>query len=75
MNISIKGKKMKNTQQVNSKNTTRKRKPSLLDPFLEDIKYYVELGVTVPNITKIVNVKTPVKLSSTAYRHFIETRL
>ena len=55
--------------------TARKRKSSILDPFAEDIKYYVQLGVTVPNIAKIMNEKTPVKLSNTAYRHFIETRL
>ena len=53
----------------------RKRKPSLLDPFTEDIRYYVQLGVTVPNIARIMNEKTPVRLSNTAYRHFIHTKL
>lgn len=53
----------------------KKRKPSILDSFAEDIRYYVQLGVTVPNITRIMNEKTPIKLSDTAYRHFIETRL
>jgi len=53
----------------------KKRKSSILDPFAEDIRYYVNLGITVPNITKLMNEKTPVRLSITAYRHFIETRL
>jgi len=53
----------------------RKQKPSLLDPFRDEIKYYYDLGVTIPNITRIMNEKTPVKMSSTAYRHFIKTKL
>ena len=56
-------------------NKDRKQKPSILDPFLNDIKYYYDLGINTVSISKIMNEKTPIRLSVNAYRHFIETRL
>jgi len=53
----------------------KKRKPSILDPFTQDIKYYYDLGVSISSIRKIINEKTPIKLTSNAYQNFINTRL
>ena len=50
----------------------RKPKKSILDPYKDRIEYLVKLGITVPNITKLMNEEVPVKLSETAYRHFIQ---
>ena len=55
----------------------KKRKPkgSILDPFFSDIKYYYDLGLNVIAITKLMNTKKPISMSSTAYRHFIKTKI
>ncbi len=53
----------------------RKQKKSILDPFKDEIEYYVGIGITVPNITKLINEKAPIRLSETTYRHFIKSKL
>jgi len=53
----------------------KKQKKSILDPFYAEIKYYHDLGVTVPNIARIMNEKTPVKLDTSTYRYFIKNKL
>lgn len=50
----------------------RKQKKSILDPYKNRIEYLVKLGITVPNIKRLMNEEVPIKLSETAYRHFIQ---
>jgi hypothetical protein len=54
---------------------TKKRKKSILDDYIDEIRYYKKLGINTTAIARLVNEKTPVKLGMTAYRHFIETRV
>jgi len=54
---------------------TKKRKKSILDDFIDEIRYYYKLGINTVAISKLMNEKTPIKLSTNAYRHFIDTRL
>jgi len=60
---------------ISTNKKERKQKKSILDPFYSEIKYYYDLGVTVPNIARILNEKTPVKLDTSTYRHFIKNKL
>jgi len=53
----------------------RKQKKSILDPFKNEVEYLYNIGVTLPNIARIVNQKTPIELTTTAYRNFIQTRI
>jgi hypothetical protein len=53
----------------------RKQKKSILDPFKNDIEYLISIGITVPNIAKIMNEKTPIRLVEQTYRKYIKTRL
>ncbi len=53
----------------------RKQKKSILDPYFNEIKYYVSIGITVSNIAKLINEKAPVKLTVENYRNFIKKRL
>ncbi len=74
MNID-KDKVLKNKEKEMKDKKERKLKKSILDPFKDEIKYLVDLEITVPNIAKLMNEKTPIKLVEQTYRKYIKTRL
>jgi len=53
-----------------SKNKTR-----VLDPFKDEIKEYIDLGLTQTNILKIINSKLEKHISLTSLRYFIENNV
>jgi len=53
----------------------RKPKPSILDPYINEIKELYELGVTVTKIKDKINAISPIELSINAYHNFIKTRI
>jgi len=50
-----------------------KNKNRILDPFKDEIKQYLEIGLTQTNILKIINSKLEKKISLTSLRYFIST--
>jgi len=50
-----------------------KNKNRVLDPFKDEIKQYLEIGLTQTNILKIINSKLEKKISLTSLRYFIST--
>jgi hypothetical protein len=58
------------------KTEKRKTKPSILDMHADEIKQLVTIGVSVPNITKIINSKLPefVHFSEAGIRSYIKRR-
>lgn len=67
---------MKNTEMKNNDTQKiKKQKGSILDPYYKEIKYYYDLGVSISSISKIINDKTPVKMNSNTYAHFINKKI
>jgi len=54
---------------------TKKRKKSILDNYIDEIRYYRNLGLNIRAIQILINEKTPIKLSDSAYRNFIKHRV
>ncbi|MEA2091833.1 MAG: recombinase family protein, partial [Campylobacterota bacterium] len=50
-----------------------KNKSRVLDPFIDEIKKYLEMGLMQTNILKIINSQLDKKVSLTALRYFIST--
>jgi len=50
-----------------------KNKKRVLDPFKDEIKKYLEIGLMQTNILKIINSKLEKKISLTSLRYFIST--
>ena len=64
---------MENTKNIQKK----KKRKSILDPYYNEINELVILGITPPNITKIINNKLSgeKQLTEAGYRKYIKTKL
>ncbi len=72
---SKKSKNVRKTKDSISKN--RKPKPSVLDFFKTEIQELIAIGVTVPNIAKIVNQKLPdgIKMSNSSFYYWLNKQV
>ncbi len=57
------------------KRMQRKPKPSILDPYYDEIKELYEFGLAVTKIRDKINDKLPIKLTRGAYHHFIHNKI
>ena len=64
-----------NDIQQEEKEMKRKPKPSILDPYFEEIKELYEFGLAVTKIRDKINVKLPIELTRGAYHHFIHNKI
>lgn len=60
---------------IDENNVQKRKKPSILDPYFNEIKYYYDLGISIASIRKIINERAPIRLSRNAYVHFIKNNL
>jgi septation ring formation regulator EzrA len=56
--------------------TKKRGKPSLLDMYEEDMKQLAAIGVTIPNIAKIINDKLPehMRFSEAGVRSYVKRK-
>jgi len=53
----------------------RKQRKSILDDYIDEIKYYVNIGINTSSISRLMNNKINRNLSINSYRNFIISRL
>jgi len=53
----------------------RKPKPSILDPYFDEIKELYEFGLAITKIRDKINNKLPIELTRGAYHHFIHNKI
>ena len=53
----------------------RKQRKSILDDYVDEIKYYVNIGINTSSISRLMNNKINRNLSINSYRNFIISRL